>query len=408
MWLKLMLLFIMYTLQTINIGFTWTLLPMLMRQQGLSLSEIGFSALIYIPWAIKFLYAPVVDRWYIPAWGRRKSWFGPLLLLSCAGISLLALFNPLTQFGMILTGVFFLNLLSATTDIAVDGYSTDILHCREMPWGNSAQMVGNCFGFLLGSSVFLIIYEQYGWSGTLLVMTALYGILSLPVLLHREIEPVAGKRIPEPDSAGTKTAAPSALKYIKTEKCRSFFLFLTFSVIIIYGGKQLRLPMLIDKGLNPADVGSLLLFFGTPVNMLGALIGGALIARLGESKVYILGCFLGGIVSLWTVWVNQFALPAVWMVALMFALDYMVMGLMMVLTYNMIMRLSAGFQAATRFAVLCSAYHTAMFGITAMTGIICNAIGYTAQFAVLAGCCLLFIRPGLTLINTRILTFHVR
>lgn len=397
------LLFVMYMLQSIYIGFSWTLFPILMREQGFGLGEIGFSVLVYTPWALKFLYAPLVDRRYHPRLGRRKSWFGPFMLLTCLGLPVLALLNPHTQLDKVLMVVFLLNLCSSTTDIAVDGYATDILAPHEMPWGNTMQMVGYWTGILIGSSVFLMMYESSGWSHTLLCMTALYCLLTLPVLLHREIAPVnavvgkAGQPVPSEDG-------PSVRAFIKTSACKNLLVLLVLNTIITQGGNRLRLPMLVDHGFNAADVGGILLYFGMPMSILGSLISGTLISRMGETRVYTVGAVMSGAVSLWTVWLMKMQMPATWMISLMFAMDYLMMGLMMVLGYNLIMRVSSGPQSATNFAVLCAANHISMFSITPLMGVLCDFTGFTRIFYELAAASILFVFPGRFLIRRRILT----
>ena len=94
---KMTLLIVMYMMQNIHIGFSWTLLPLLMREQGAGLSEIGFSVLVYSPWALKFLYTSMADRWYIPRLGRQKTGFAPLMILTCLTLPVLGLFDPCTR-----------------------------------------------------------------------------------------------------------------------------------------------------------------------------------------------------------------------------------------------------------------------------------------------------------------------
>ena len=393
---KMGLLFIMYMLQNIHTGFTWALFPMLMRKQGFGLSEIGFSVLVYSPWAMKFLYASAVDRWHLPGLGRRKTWFAPLMLSICLTLPLLSVLNPETQLMPILIGVFFLNWFSATADIAVDGYATDILHPQEMAWGNAVQMMGYGVGILLGSSVFLMMYEASGWRFTLLCMAGLYAILLQPVLLHREMDSVHHVTPTE------KSDNPSALAFFKTATCRWALLFILICAWLVHGGNQMRFPMLVDKGLDASDVGQLMFCFGAPINIMGSLLGGYLITRKGEFRVFMLGGALAATVSLWSVLVQQMEGSATWMVAVMFALDNLMVGIMMVLVYNLIMGISAGPHAATRFAVLCAANHVAMFTITPLASVLCGWLGYTALFSTLSVTSLLTILPARYLIRRKI------
>lgn len=128
---KLGLLFLMYITQKIFLCFTWTLLPILLRQQGIGLGAIGFAALVYSPWALKFVYASLVDRFYSSKLGRRKSWIVPLLTAALFILPLLSLISPLHDLKILLLAVFVLNVVFATVDIAVDGDATDPIHYMQ-------------------------------------------------------------------------------------------------------------------------------------------------------------------------------------------------------------------------------------------------------------------------------------
>lgn len=393
---KLALLFVMYMLQNIYTGLTWVLLPILMRQQGFGLSEIGFSVLVYSPWALKFLYASQVDRWYLPRLGRRKSWFGPFMGLTCLGLPVLAFLDPCTQLDKVLMVVFFLNLCSSTADIAVDGYATDILQPHEMPMGNTIQMSGYWTGMLIGSSLFIRIYESSGWSHTLMALTALYGLLTVPVLLHDEIKPV-------PHRSSAAEDRPSTRAFLRSGSFAHVVIFLIICTLIMRAGTQLRFPMLVDKGFNADDIGKLMMYFGTPMSILGSIIGGACIKRMGEAKVFVSGCLMSAVVGLWSVGLLKRHHPSIYDAAAMFAIEYLMMGMMMVLAYNLIMKVSAGPQSATNFAALCASNHIIMFTVMAVMGVLGDKTGYVILFSVLTAAALVLIIPGRGLILNRIL-----
>ena len=74
---KLVTLFFLYTVQGLPYGFFITILPLFMREAGWSRTAIGFLGIIGLPWFLKPLWAPLVDRFSIPGVGRRKSWIMP-------------------------------------------------------------------------------------------------------------------------------------------------------------------------------------------------------------------------------------------------------------------------------------------------------------------------------------------
>ena len=93
------LLFILLTLyfaQGLPSGFITQALPAILREYGVSLEMIGLSGILLAPWALKFLWAPLVDRYHSPKWGRARSWILPLQLLSALIVFAVGFVDPTT------------------------------------------------------------------------------------------------------------------------------------------------------------------------------------------------------------------------------------------------------------------------------------------------------------------------
>jgi PAT family beta-lactamase induction signal transducer AmpG len=121
----------LYFAQGLPFGFFTQALPVLMRKSGHSLGQIGFSSLLALPWALKFLWAPAVDRYWDPRLGRRRSWILPLQLAGVAILTILALSGGAHSLRAIIVAILLLNLVAATQDIGTDGLAVDILAERE-------------------------------------------------------------------------------------------------------------------------------------------------------------------------------------------------------------------------------------------------------------------------------------
>ncbi|HIA04044.1 MAG TPA: MFS transporter, partial [Myxococcales bacterium] len=121
------LLSLLYFTQGLPFGFQAKALPLFLREQGTSLQAIGLTSLLALPWMLKALWAPLVDRYWSPRMGRRRSWILPaqgLLCLLCVAAAW-ACQNP--DISVLLGIVFLMNLCAATQDIAVDGLAVDLL-----------------------------------------------------------------------------------------------------------------------------------------------------------------------------------------------------------------------------------------------------------------------------------------
>ena len=99
---KLGLLTSLYFSQGLPFGFFTQALPVLLRQRGVDLGMIGLTSLLALPWALKFLWAPLVDRHWLPSIGRRRSWILPLQGLTAMAMVLVALLDPEQQLGLVL------------------------------------------------------------------------------------------------------------------------------------------------------------------------------------------------------------------------------------------------------------------------------------------------------------------
>lgn len=395
------LLFLMFILQKIFLCFSWTLLPILLRKQGIDLGRIGFTALIFSPWALKFLYASMVDRFYSRRMGRRKSWITPLLLMSWAMFPLLTLVSPDGHLERLLTIVFVLNVMYATMDIAVDGYATDILQTGERAWGNAVQMIAYMTGYMLGGGVFLIVYQHHGWKMTVIAIAVLQLVLMIPVIGHKEMAVV----FPEsrsPENLKRPAKGSGTWAFIRRPGNAWFFPFLVFIAILEQGGAQLRLPMVADLGITTADFGRLTLWIGSPMSIAGACLGAILLNRLGHRRMFFAAC-LGAVgLSFFSAFVSSTLPACLWQIGMMVGLEKLLIGILFTFIYSMIMSFSAGPQAAIRYAVLCSLTQLTGLGIMPVTGNLCDAFGYFRLYMGLGIFGVLFLFAGNHILRYRL------
>src|SRR5262245_14544703 len=177
----------LYFSQGLPFGFFTQVLPILLRKQGFSLTDIGLlSSLIAVPWMLKFLWAPAVDRYWLSSSGRRRSWILPLQLFTALTLAGLAVFPSTPPAAMLIASVLLLSTLAATQDIATDGLAVDMLTHGERGVANGLQVAGYRVGMIVGGGLLLILHEQLGWSLTFLAMAMLIAVASVPVAMTRE------------------------------------------------------------------------------------------------------------------------------------------------------------------------------------------------------------------------------
>src|SRR5439155_20859155 len=159
--------------------------------EGLDIATIGFLSLVGLPYTFKFLWAPLMDRFEPPWLGRRRGW----LVITQLALALALLFMAATSptgatraFALIAVGVAF---LSASQDVVVDAYRTDLLPAHERGMGSSLYVLGYRLAMILSGGVTLIwtdAAQGSGWSwpevyrlmAALMVVAAVFSALALP------------------------------------------------------------------------------------------------------------------------------------------------------------------------------------------------------------------------------------
>src|SRR5258705_1105163 len=173
-----------------------------MTVEGVDLSTIGVFTLVGLPYVWKFLWAPAMDRFVPPFLGRRRGWLLVTQLALVAGIAGLAFVAPRTDLVAIAWLALFVAFASASQDIVVDAYRTDVSSREERGLAGALGVVGYRLAMLVSGALALVLVAgsgwipALGWKNTYLLMAALMGIGVITTLLGREPESV----VPPPRS----------------------------------------------------------------------------------------------------------------------------------------------------------------------------------------------------------------
>lgn len=208
---RVAILAVFYFVQGLPFGFQSKALSIYLAAIGVSLTNIGFAGALSLPWLLKPLWAPLVDRFYSSRLGRRRSWIIPMQA-ALASTCLSAAFVPAEHLGALLTTVGLANLFAATMDIAVDGLAVDLLDREELGYGNIAQVVGYKVGMLIGGGVLVWASQWIGWQGLFLAMTGLIGVALAVTLAWTEPR----RSSPAPSSAPEQSEDPSFREVLQT------------------------------------------------------------------------------------------------------------------------------------------------------------------------------------------------
>ena len=277
---KIGLLGSLYFSQGLPFGFFTLAIPVLLRKGGSSLGETTLSYLLSLPWALKFVWAPLLDRVGSPSFGRRRSWIVPMQLATVVVLVGVALRDPAGAFSFLLGAVFVVNLLSATQDIATDGFAVDMLDEAERGLANGVQVAGYRLGMIVGGGALPVLFDRAGARPTFLLMALLIALASIPILATRE----RPARLPP---LGAPAEAAGILQFLRVPGApRVMALLVIYKLGEAFATGVLR-QFLFDAGLSLGDIGKLVGTVGFVAGLLGALAGGALVNRLGRKRALV-------------------------------------------------------------------------------------------------------------------------
>ncbi len=269
----------LYLSQGLPYGFFTQTVPALLRQQGASNTLVGLSFLLMLPWGLKFLWAPLVDRHGSARFGRRRSWIVPLQALAVAVLVALAFVDPTSELPWLLVGLLVINVISATQDIATDGLAVELLAPEERGLGNGLQVGAYRLGMIVGGGLLLMFLDVLGWRTAFLGMAGLLALASLPILRHREAPPAVPPAAPDPlNAARAWFAQPGAARWAL--------------VLVLYKGfdamgSAMVKPLLIDLHYDLADIGAMVGAVGSLTALAGALFGGVVVQRVGRRQALL-------------------------------------------------------------------------------------------------------------------------
>lgn len=380
---KLGLLTSLYLSQGLPFGFFTQALPVLLRKQGLSLPAIGLTHLLALPWALKFLWAPVMDRYGSERLGRRRGYILPLQFLSAALLLGLALPEGTVSVTTLLVAVLLVNLLAATQDVATDGLAVDLLEPRELGWGNGIQVAGYRVGMILGGGLMLIIFDELGWRPTLLSLGALLLVATVPVALFRE--PPSPARQSEGVGMG-RWLREALLYWVHRPGAGVWFILL----VLFKAGENLATGMLrtflVDVGLGLSQVGLILGFVGFTTGLLGALAGGALVNRLGQRRaLLVFGTLQAGAVLLYALAARGAASFS--LLLFVCGVEHLTSGMATAALFTVMMDICRPEHAASDYTVQASLVVMATGGAAAVSGFSAQALGYAWHFTLAAALC---------------------
>ena len=280
---KLFTFFCLYIAQSIPMSFFSTVLPVIMRQNNFSLETIGALQLLKLPWILKFLWSPMVDR-QTHALIDFKRWIFSSELIY-AVIILTVSFLDLQVNTYLVIGLVILSFIaSATQDIATDSLAVLSFEKQDKSLVNSMQSMGNFAGAMVGGGILLMIYRKTGW-GNLLPFLAMFVLIALiPLSFFKNTD---DQEIIRPKQQ-EKPTTDDILGFFKQPGIGKQIVFLFFYYAGLIGILAMLKPMLVDYGYNMKEIGIMSGIVGTSVGVLTSFGGGFVVRKIGRHTARLL------------------------------------------------------------------------------------------------------------------------
>lgn len=301
------------------LALTGSTLTRRLAETGVDRATIGVFALVSMPYALKFCWAPLMDRLPVPflsrALGRRRSW----ALVTQAGlliaVAALGMCDPAVDIRAVAIAAIVVAFCSASQDIVVDAYRVEALSVERQAAGSAIYVLGYRFGMLASGAGALYIAEFFGWRVAFLVM-ALLTLIGVAMIL---VAPEPASATPEDAEAEARSMGDRFARalggpvwlsrvaawfelavvqpFSRFARRDGWWLALLFIALYKAGDNvagQMTQPFYVDLAFTKAEVASVTKVFGLWATIVGGLIGGLLVNRIGLFR----GLMLGGILQM--------------------------------------------------------------------------------------------------------------
>jgi PAT family beta-lactamase induction signal transducer AmpG len=291
------------------LALTFGTLSLWLAEIGVSKTTIGLFALMGTPYTFKFIWSPLVDRMPIPylsrRLGRRRGWAIVTQLALMATIAGLGATNPATHPGLTAVFAIVVAFWSATQDIVIDAYRVEILEERQFGAGAATIVLGYRVGMLVSGAGALYLATYVGWFATYVTMAAFMTVGIVAVLVNPE--PKVQKSRQSVEQERRIAAYLEARPHLKGKKAKAlawtygavfspfaefmgrhgWLVVLLFILLFKFGDALAGVmgnPFYVELGFTKIQIANISKIFGLAATIIGGVIGGVIVSRMGILK----------------------------------------------------------------------------------------------------------------------------
>jgi PAT family beta-lactamase induction signal transducer AmpG len=242
--------------------------------EGVDLTDIGLVSLLGLPYVLKFLWAPLLDRFQLPFLGRRRGWmffFQIFMVISILGLSMS---DPKSGLTMVRFWSFLIALFSASQDIVIDAYRREILPDEELGLGSSLYVNGYRLAMLVSGAFALFLADRIPWKEVYQILAACMAL----ALVFTVIAPRESHHIKIPSNLKEAVVGP-LMDFFTRPGAWIMLLFILLYKVGDSMASNMTTPFILDIGYSKTDIATVAKTFGMIATIAGGLLGGLVMLR---------------------------------------------------------------------------------------------------------------------------------
>jgi PAT family beta-lactamase induction signal transducer AmpG len=348
-----------------------------MAVSGVDLRTIGIFALVGLPYTLKFFWSPLMDR-FVPPWlGRRRGWIIITQVGLMVGISVMAFSSPREAPLFLAAIAMIVAFTSASQDIVIDAYRTDVLHEKERGAGAAVFVMGYRVAALISGALALILSDHIGWQNTYLLMAGVMGVGIIATLLGPEPE----EKVAPPMNIQEAVVGPMKDFFSRNSALLLLLLIILYKLGDAYAGALTTAFLIRGVGFSASDVGTINKGLGFVSLIVGATIGGAMMVRLRLFRSLLIFGILQAVSNLSFMalaWVGK----SYGMLMFAVAFENMSGGMGTAAFVSLLMAMCNHKYTATQYALLSSLAALGRIFISPTSGYLVESIGWANFFLI--------------------------
>lgn len=260
-----------------------------LKTENISLGTIGLFSLVGLPYTLKFIWSPIMDRYVPPLFGRRRGWIFVTQLGLIISIIVLGMSNPKVSLENMAIFALFVSFFSASQDIAIDAYRTEAVPEEELGAAASIYIMGYRIAMLVSGGVALGLAEKLPWSTVYFIMAGCMGVGLIGSVLGPK--PLVDEA---PPTSLTEAVVKPFVEFFNRKGAIEMLLFILIYKLDVAFAMAFTTPFMMDLGFSKLEIAAVLKGAGLLATIFGTLTGGALMLKWSMKKsLWIFGIIQG-------------------------------------------------------------------------------------------------------------------